>query len=392
MGGLVLAEVVVAVTDTPAEQDSATSASGCLLIAAAMALPLWSDASRAESAPDRGVIAYKYLDYLDSQPDAKRIRVRAQALSLFTPISSEWSFAGTVITDAISGASPAFHSYGLGQMHDRRNAVDAEVTRYSATGSWTIGASHSKESDYLSKGISLKNSIANESKNTTWTWGLSANDDAINPTNGVVRNETKRVHAAMAGITQVVSPVDLLQVNVSLTASHGYLSDPYKVMDERPRDRLSRAWLARWNHHFEKSQNTFRGSYRYFADDWSIRAHTLGAEYVVGLPNGWTVTPLLRLYSQTAAKFYVDADVSALPFPANPPAQAVHYSEDQRLSAFGARTLGGKISKQINPGWVMDFKYENYQQRAEWQWGGGGSPGLLPFNARMIQVGVAAAF
>jgi hypothetical protein len=363
-----------------------------LLIAAAMALTMWSDVSNAESAPERSWLAYKYLDYLDSQPDAKRIRVKAQAFSVLHPLSAEWSVSGTVITDAISGASPAFHSYGLGQMHDRRNALDGEVTRYVNSGTWTFGASHSKESDYISKGFSVRNSISDESKNTTWTWGLSANNDVINPTNGLVHNETKRVHAALLGITQVLTPVDLLQLNVSLTSSHGYLSDPYKVMDERPRERLSRAWLTRWNHHFEKSQTTFRGSYRYFSDDWSIRAHTLGAEYVVPLSSGWTVTPLVRFYSQSAAKFYVDADASALPFPPNPPAQAVHYSEDQRLSAFGAKTIGGKISKQIHPDWVVDLKYENYQQRSEWRWGGGGSPGLLPFNARMVQFGVAAAF
>lgn len=365
---------------------------GLLLLVAALSLPILSESCLAEGAPDRGLMAYKYLDYQDGQSDAKRIRVKAQALSLMKPVSSDWSVNGTWVTDSISGASPAFHSYALGQMHDRRNALDSEVTRYLPYGTVSLGANYSKESDYLSRGVSFKSSHSDEGKNTTWSWGISLNNDLINPTNGIVKNETKQVRALMAGVTQVVSPVDLIQANLSMTSSRGYLSDPYKVMDERPRERLSRSLLTRWNHHFEHTQNTVRWSYRYFTDDWAIKSHTLAAEYVLNLKDGWFVTPLVRFYSQSAAKFYVDTDLSVYPFPPNPPAQAIYYSEDQRLSAFGARTLGGKVSKQLNSDWTVDMKFENYQQRAEWRLGGGGSPGLLPFYARIVQFGVSTAF
>ena len=37
--------------------------------------------AHAETAPERGYVTFKMLDYLDSQPGADRIRVRAPALS-----------------------------------------------------------------------------------------------------------------------------------------------------------------------------------------------------------------------------------------------------------------------------------------------------------------------
>ena len=68
------------------------------------------------------------------------------------------------------------------------------------------------------------------------------------------------------------------------------------------------------------------------------------------------------------------------------------YTADQRLSAFGAITAGIAIVKQFTDGWSADLKVEYYQQRASWRVGGDGSPGLKPFYARWIEVGVGKEF
>ena len=62
------------------------------------------------------------------------------------------------------------------------------------------------------------------------------------------------------------------------------------------------------------------------------------------------------------------------------------------LSAFGARTLGLKVAKQLDADWLVDLKFESYGQRAAWTIGGTGSPGLAPFHARSIQLGVSRQF
>lgn len=364
---------------------------GASLLLAALALPAVQPA-QAESAPEQGQVAFKLLDYQERQPDASRIHVRAPSWMVMAPLGSAWSLNGTLTSDAISGASPAYHTSGLTRMHDDRHAVDLAATRYFDRGALTLGASLSKESDYLSRGVSLQGTLDSEDRNTAWTLGLGLNHDAINPSNQVVVNEHKQVTDLLLGVTQVLTVNDIVQLNLGISRGRGYFSDPYKVFDNRPREHDKRTLLARWNHHLEASDATLRLSYRYYTDSYALHAHTLGLEYVQPLPQGWTVTPLARLYSQNAARFYLDADTSGSPFPPNPPDNAVVYTQDQRLSAFGARTLGVKLAKQFHNGWQADLKFEQYAQRSAWQWSGSGSPGLAPFNARSIQLGLSRPF
>ena len=375
----------------PAPRSAAMSPLGLGLMAAALALPAVQSA-RAESAPERGTVALKVLDYLDSQPGADRIRVRAPSLMIQAPVAGEWLLGGTLTSDSISGASPAYHTSALTKMHDKRRALELNATRYFANASLTVGANVSSESDYLSRGLSLQGSLSDDSKNTTWTAGLGLNRDVINPNNQIVDHETKRVTDLLLGVTQVLGTHDIAQINLGHSFGSGYFTDPYKVMDNRPRERNHTTLMARWNHHFEASGGTLRSSWRWYTDTFGVKAHTLGFEYVQPLGRGWTVMPLLRLYTQTAARFYVDADPSTDPFPPNPPADAVYYTEDQRLSAFGARTLGLKVSKQVDADWLVDLKFESYGQRAAWTIGGTGSPGLAPFHARSIQLGISRQF
>jgi hypothetical protein len=104
------------------------------------------------------------------------------------------------------------------------------------------------------------------------------------------------------------------------------------------------------------------------------------------LPDGWSMVPNLRYYTQSAADFYFDP-----PFAHGfVPGRA--YSADTRLSAFGALTSGLSIVKRLPDGWSFDVKLDFYRQRSNWHFGGKGSRGLEPFSARWIQTGVSKTF
>ena len=369
----------------------ASTSVGAALLLAAMALPLAGPA-QAESAPERGLLSFKYLDYLDSQPGKDRIAVRSPSLLLSAPVGSDWSFGATLTSDVISGASPAFHNSGFGKLFDHRRAGSLEVTRYFANGTLTLGANLSSEHDYLSRGVSVQATRSNESKNTTWMAGFGHNSDQINPTNHVTHDQAKSVNEALLGVTQVLTSTDIAQLNIGFSWGNGYYNDPYKVVDNRPREHKHATLVARWNHFFEASQGASHASYRYYSDNWGIRAHTFELDYMQPLGNGWSITPLARVYTQTAARFYVDADPSIFPFAPNPPEGATYYSEDTRVSAFGGHTLGFKLAKQLNEDWVVDFKVERYEQRAGWTLFGNGSPDLLPFRFRSYQLGLTRQF
>lgn len=370
------------------------SHTGKALLAAALSLPA-IQASHAESVPERGIIAYKHLNYDDSQPSIDRVSVDADSLMVMTPFQEKWSIAGTVTTDTISGASPAWHTspISMTKMDDKRDAQDLRLTRYFSLGSLTVGASHSEESDYESKALSLLGSISTEDKNTTFNIGVGRNSDRIDPTNKPTLHEKKYGTDILLGITQVLTPKDIAQLNVTHSSGHGYFTDPYKFLDNRPRDKRQTAILARWNHYIEDWDGASQLSYRYYHDSFGVSAHTLTAEYTQALTEKWSLTPSLRLYTQSAADFYVES--TAPPLPVLPPGYipgVTIMSYDQRLAAFGARTFGIKLSYQPTKDWIIDFKYEDYAQKTDWRLIGEGSKNLDPFYARSIQIGLARYF
>lgn len=367
---------------------------GNSILAAALTLPTVQIA-HADAAPERGMISIKRLSYRDSQPGWDRVGVMANSVMIMAPIAGEWTVEGVLTSDTVSGASPSYHSQqaASGIMHDKRNSHDIRVTRYFSRGSLAFGIANSSESDYVSKVYSVTGSFSTEDKNTTFSLGFGSTNDKINvPFLGVL-NEPKKSSDVMFGITQVVTMHDIVQVNISHSNGHGYYSDPYKFFDNRPNHKSQTIILTRLNHHFTQSDGTGRFSYRYYDDTFNIRAHTLGAEYVQPLSHGWTITPEIRLHSQSAASFYVDPVNPPFPtIPAGFNPETTIISQDQRLSAFGARTYGVKIQNQINQDWLLDVKFEHYEQKGKWNFQGKGSPGLEPLRARIWQAGITRYF
>lgn len=370
--------------DCRARARATVVAASVLLSTAAMQAP-----SQAQTRPERGQVALKMLDYLDSQPGASRVRVRAASAALLAPMGDSWSVAGSSTVDSISGASPLLQSRVLTPLTDLRRAMEGQITHYPRWGSVSVGANVSSERDYLSRGAVAQATLATPSRNTTWALGMARNDDVINSSNRVAIGERKTVDSTLLGVTQVLTRHDLVQLNLSRSISRGYLSDPYKFADQRPDSRDAQVLLLRWNHHEPEGGRSWRWSWRHFRDSWSVRSHTLGLEVHQSLPEGWAVVPLIRLYAQTAASFHVKAEDSSYPFV---PMMPGPYTEDQRLSAFGAGTVGLKVIRRLGPDWTLDAKFERYEQRAAWSFLAEGSPGLAPFRARSIQLGMARAF
>jgi hypothetical protein len=344
------------------------------------------------------MVSLKYLNYQDWQtvdtPLTKgmtqdRIGVEAFSLMGMVPIAGEWSLAVTLMKDTVTGASPAHHTAEITHLHDLRKSGDFQLTRYFSRGSLIGGISYSKENDYISKGVSIQGNLESEDKNTTWTLGGSLTDDSIEPNFPGFGKREKKSETGLLGVTRVLTKNDIVQVNLGYSHITGYTSDPYRYYDNRPDVRNIVTALCRWNHHFDAGDGTVRLSYRYYRDTWGISAHTIDAEYVQPLLPGLSITPEVRLYTQTGADFYLPVNQADPLNPTIPPAGQIHYSEDQRLSAFGALTLGFKVIWEIGNDWTVDGKYEHYEQYGVWCMAGKRDAGLAAFNARYFQVGIS---
>lgn len=364
------------------------------LLAAALLLP--GVQALADEPPQNGSISLRYLDYADRQTGLDRIHAHSPSIAVTAPVASDWSIEGTLTADDVSGASPRYHTAvsGASHMQDERKAGDVAVTRYFRRGTLSAGAAYSTEHDYVSRALSLNGTVSSDDNNTTWAFGLAGSRDSIDPVNRVVVDQHKRTVSVLAGVTRVLTPNDIGQLTLTRTNGDGYFNDPYKLFDNRPRSRRQNTVLLRWNHYLDSTGGTTRLGYRYYSDSYRIRAHTLSGEYVQPLGGGWSVVPEVRLYTQSAAYFYYDPVYDGTLGPPFPPGFSSGAgpdrlsSPDQRLSGFGAVTVGLKVVREIGKLWTVDVKVEGYEQRGSWRLFHDGSPGLAPLRARIFQIGL----
>ena len=380
------------------------AARGGSILAAALALP---GVAHAESAPTEGLVGFKYLYYKEDRewigparagynPEDDPLTIKSPSVYALIPLGEKWSVEGSVVLDSLSGATPWYHTStsGASKMEDERTAGDIRVTRYFRRAAWSVGSAFSTEDDYKSMALSTDLRLSTDDNNTTFVVGAGYTDDTIkfNPEPRFTprSDQSKSSKELLVGVTQVLTPVDILQANLTHSRASGYLTDPYKFADRRPDSRNATALLIRWNHHFVGPGATLRSSYRYYSDSWEVTGHTIGVEWAQPIGTRFVVTPSVRYVTQSSAKFYADARPNgALPPPVSldPP----NFSSDVRLSAFGGITAGVKAAVNFGK-WTVDAKVDYYQQESGWRLGGEGSPDVGKYAASFFQVGISRRF
>jgi len=272
----------------------------------------------------------------------------------------------TLIHDSISGASPtggyptldvttsasgtkSRGAFPLARDNNHRNAGDFAYSRKFGAHLPTVDLSYGKEDDYEARGAGLSDAWTMAGGRGTLHYGLSESDDLVEPVTNRLHLPRKSVSYAL-GWTWILGPDDLVDVSASSTHLHGYLDEPYKVVqvgdatvpDHRPDTRTRDALLFKAAHYFSWD-GALKSSYRYYKDDWAVKAHTLDLAYDQHLGMDWLLSPELRLYTQTAASFY--ADVLAAPRP--------YLSSDYRLSSFSSVMLGLSSTWELADGLVL---------------------------------------
>lgn len=245
------------------------------------------------------------------------------------------------------------------KIEDERIAVNLDVTK--RLGNHSVGGmlSLSTENDYDSYGLSVRDAIDFNQKNTTLLAGAAFTHDLID---GAYEgdSETKDSVDAMIGLTQVLSPSTLFTVNLTLGQVSGYLDDPYKVVDlngsavpeKRPDNKDKKILYLALNQAFAEANGSAEVSYRYYDDSFGITAHTVEFAWYQKLGPEFILRPSLRLYEQSEADFY------GLHFTGDPDA----YSSDYRLSGLTAVGYGLKLIWSPNSSFSADIGYERYEQ------------------------------
>ncbi len=234
--------------------------------------------------------------------------------------------------------------------------------------------------------------------------------------------------ASNLSLTQIINKNALVVASVGFTRNTGYLANPYKavttvfvnptqtpspsgvltgtslsLLEKRPDERDQWTGNMSYVQHIDALDAALHFDYRLFHDDWGITSHTFEIDWAQPVSDSWTVTPMVRYYSQNAAYFYTPYVVSFQSAPGKPtfnpngtvtlspldPAKLpADYSSDQRLSAYGAISGGITVSKRFAKGISLEFGGEYYAHAGSLKMGGGGEGSYANFNYYMVNAGV----
>ncbi len=168
------------------------------------------------------------------------------------------------------------------------------------------------------------------------------------------KGKTKQTWDAIIGVSQVLNRYTLLNLNYGISSVSGYQTDPYKLVpimdangypvdfvhENRPDSRLKQTLKVDGVTAIGK--DSLHLSYRYYWDDWGVKANTYDVKYHLSLGQHWYLVPHYRYSQQTKANFYY----LGLPN-THSPSTYRYASSDTRLADMTTVTLGGMV------GWKM---------------------------------------
>ena len=301
--------------------------------------------------------------------------------------SEDTSFRFQILRDAISGSTPIGALPGgtqpfLVEIDDVRTGVLAALSQQIGDHRVELEVSNSKESDYLSQGISLNDKWELNQKNTTLSSGLNFLTDTI-----VVRgrdNQKKQSYDAFLGLSQLLDKNTILSANLTLGYAEGFLNDQYKAIqrtiqvpngqggfipvtvldrENRPANRLRGVLQFQGTHYFRQTNSALDAVLRFGEDDFGISSQTLQVEWRQGLfKKKLEITPFFRYYQQTAADFFYNSlNEAGVTAPQRfPDGSGPNYSSDYRLSSMAALSLGLKTRLRLTENLNLSLTYEHY--------------------------------
>ena len=323
------------------------------LSTAAMALPAF-----AAPQPVETIVAIKATTYQEEdvpQRDVlagsdERYKIDIAQFRLLTPVGEKWSLGVDVAYETMSGASPWGTIMGAdgeaslimsgATIRDKRTEVSLTATHHGESRSISVDLTSSDEDDYEARAVSVSGEWEMNNKLSTLSLGMSYSSDDIEPTDalrfGRVQREEKISRSLSAGWAQVLNKNSVVHVGLDVTDHDGYLSDPYKLRDVRPDEKLEWAFSLKYRRYFDNQNAALHLDYRYYDDDWGINSHTFHTGWHQNFGENIRIVPNVSYYSQNEADFYRGTDDFGL-------ATTINQSSDFRLSGYGAYTFGVKL-------------------------------------------------
>lgn len=254
-------------------------------------------------------------------------------------LADKVSLTGQVYIDAVSNASVDVVTTAS-PYKERRNEFSLGLDYAVRDSNLTLGVSTSKEPDYRADALSFDVAQETFGGMTTVNLGFTRGADKVGQKSIGFFDQAKHWQYRV-GVTQILTPQWLASLNLEAISDSGYLGNPYRaarmfgaaVPENLPRTRSSRALNLRAIGDLGR-RDAVRASYRYFWDNWQLKAHTLEAGYSRYVGESFLFDGFLRHYKQDKASFYSDDAQS----------QQTFVTRNRQLGSYDGNTLGGKVT------------------------------------------------
>jgi len=387
-----------------------------VFLMALIGLMLLSSISRAAVLPDERADAM-YHSY-----DGDQLQVSGPAILIRKNVTSNTSVFYQYYEDNITSASIDVRVSGSPYAeHREENSVGVDYLN----GKTTMNMSYtgSVENDYDAGTFSVGISQDFFGDLSTLSMGYSQGTDDISmrigsdpnnisPPLSNINRQNYRV-----GFSQILTKNSTISIGwetitdeaTELGASGITLNNPYRqysygtpgvdrnyAREIYPNTRTSNALGIRGNYFVNTFKSAIHYEYRWFQDDWGIKANSLGLSYVHPI-KGWELDFRWRYYAQDKADFYRDMFDFANQF--------TYMGRDKELSTFTSTAIGMSASyKFAKNGWgwidkgsvnlsydLINFEYEDFRDAYQSRLGNAnpGEEPLFAFEAEVVQATIS---
>lgn len=293
---------------------------------------------------DRAEFMYHLYDGDGAKASGPALLVRK---SLFDKVSLSAGYYVDAVSnasiDVVTTASP---------YSETRQQVDLGLEYAVRDSLIRLSASRGTEPDYTANTFGVDVSSEMFGGMTTVSLGFSEGHDEVGQKD-VGFFDTAKHWQYRLGVTQILTPRWFASANIEALSDEGFLGSPYRVarvfgaaVPERvPRTRSARAikfravgdvsdWFTGGFGGWGAGQrHAVHAEYRYYWDNWGIKAHTVEGGYSRYFGDKWLADGFLRFNHQGAALFYSD----------NAEGESLYITRNRQLGTFNSTSVGGKV-------------------------------------------------
>jgi len=217
------------------------------------------------------------------------------------------------------------HTLSSASSSDTRFYPSASYSIRNPSNGFTYGGnlSFSAEFDYTSVGAGIQVAKASKDNNRefsahlqayidTWTVILPVELRDYSQDSRKYGSKPRNSYSGSFTYSQVINQKLQLSLLLDLISQNGLLSTPFHrvyltdktVTTEKLPDSRFKLPVAIRANYFMTDRLIVRSYYRFYTDNWGMKAHTFNLELPIKLTPYFSLTPFYRYYQQTAAKYF----------------------------------------------------------------------------------------